>query len=66
MNNRYKNISVNKPIFQDIEKAASVLNGNLFPTPLIRSDVIDIITQKKSGLNLNVFKKVAHLNIGGI
>lgn len=47
MNNRYKNISVNKPIFHDIEKAASVLNGNLFPTPLIRSDVIDIITQKK-------------------
>ena len=35
------------PIFKDIKSAAELLNGNIYPTPLIRSDVIDIIVQKK-------------------
>ncbi|MDB4844333.1 threonine/serine dehydratase [Hellea sp.] len=47
MKNHYRKRRSFRPIFQDIVSAADLLNGNISPTPLIRSDVIDIITQKK-------------------
>ena len=50
MKNHYRKRRSFRPIFQDIVSAADLLNGNISPTPLIRSDVIDIITQKKKKL----------------
>lgn len=47
MKNHYEKRRSCGPIFKDIESAAELLNGNIYPTPLIRSDVIDIIVQKK-------------------
>ena len=47
MKNHYRKRRSFRPVFQDIVSAADLLNGNISPTPLIRSDVIDIITQKK-------------------
>ena len=47
MKNHYEKRRSCRPIFKDIESAAELLNGNIYPTPLIRSDVIDIIVQKK-------------------
>lgn len=47
MKNHYEKRRSCGPIFKDIKSAAELLNGNIYPTPLIRSDVIDIIVQKK-------------------
>ena len=47
MKNHHEKRRSCSPTFKDIESAAELLNDNIYPTPLIRSDVIDIIVQKK-------------------